>query len=315
MTTLRESLKQYIDLRRAFGTKYQEPAQTLGYFVDFMERKGARLITTKLAMQWAMQPQGVQHATWARRLTMVRRFACWLSASEPLTQVPPPRLIAGRRRRKLPYIFSDDEIARLMSAAAELSSPSGLRAATYTTLIGLYAATGLRPGEAWALDRSDVDLRSGVLTIRQSKFGKSRLVPVSESTRLALERYQQRRIECAPQSRSEAFFLSERGRRLNATSVRRTFAKVSRIVGLRVDVGNGRVGHGPRLQDIRHSFATRTLIDWYRGGLDVGQELPMLATYLGHVDVGHTYWYVEGVPELLGLAAERLGSHVSRGRV
>ena len=315
MSTFRESLKQYVALRRAFGTKYREPARTLGYFVDFLEREGAQFITTPLAMQWAMQPQGVQHATWARRLTMVRRFASWLSATEPRTQVPPRRLIASRQHRKAPHIFSDEEIRQLMAAAAQLRSPTGLRGATYATLIGLLAATGLRPGEALALDRSNVDLQSGILTIRQSKFGKSRLVPVTESTRAALERYQQRRIEFVSRTQNEAFFISERGTRLEGSSVRCTFAKISRTVGLRAAVENVRIGHGPRLQDIRHSFATRTLIDWYKAGLNVTLELPKLATYLGHVDIGHTYWYVEGVPELLQLATERLGTHISRGRV
>jgi integrase len=202
-----------------------------------------------------------------------------------------------------------------MAAAVQLSSSKGLRGATYATLIGLLATTGLRPGEALALDRSDVDLQSGVLTIRQTKFGKSRLVPVTESTRLALERYQQRRMEFVSRRQSEAFLISERGTRLVGSSVRCIFAKISRTVGLRAAVEHVRVGHGPRLQDIRHSFATRTLIDWYKAGLDVTLELPKLATYLGHVDVGHTYWYVEGVPELLQLAAERVGTHVSGGRV
>jgi site-specific recombinase XerD len=315
MNTLRESLAEYVALRRAFGTKYLEPAQTLGYFVDYMEREGAQFITISLAMKWAMQPQGVQHATWARRLTMVRRFASWLSATEPQTQVPPPRLIASQRHRRAPYIFTDEEVCQLMGAASHLRSPKGLRAATYATLIGLYAATGLRPGEALALDRTDVDLQIGVLTIRQTKFGKSRLIPTTESTRTALKRYQQMSIEFDSRRQSEAFFISEHGTRLVSISVRRTFETISRSVGLRADVDNARVGRGPRLQDFRHSFATRTLIDWYKAGLDVTVELPKLATYLGHVDVGHTYWYIEGVPELLQLAAERLGTHVSRGRV
>jgi integrase len=185
-----------------------------------------------------------------------------------------------------------------------------LRGATYATLIGLLAATGLRPGEALALDRSDVDLQNSMLTIWQTKFGKSRLVPMSASTCAALERYRQRRNTLVAQPHSEAFFVSERGARLQGSTVRRTFATLTCGVGLRAAIGHRRVGRGPRLQDIRHSFATRTLIDWYKAGLDVTVELPKLATYLGHVDVGHTYWYVEAVPELLQLAAERLGAPV-----
>lgn len=315
MSVLRETLAQYIALRRAFGTKYREPAQTLGDFVDFLEREGAEFITTPLALRWAMMPHGVQHATWARRLSMARLFAKWLSAIDPRTEVPPRRAIASRRPRHPPHIYSDAEIRQLMAAAAQLPSPKGLRAMTYTTLIGLLAATGLRPGEALALDRTDVDSHNGMLTIRESKFGKSRLVPVTESTGAALARYRQRRDAFVTPTQDEPFFISERGTRLPACTVRRTFAKISRVVGLRALAGGHRSGRGPRLQDFRHSFATHALLDWYKAGMDVAVELPKLATYLGHIDVVHTYWYVEAIPELLQLAAERLGTRVQVHRL
>jgi integrase len=162
---------------------------TLGHFVEFLEREGAEFITTQLALRWAMEPKLVQRATWARRLGMVRRFAAWLSPVDPRTEVPPRRLINAQRRGKKPHIFTDQEIERLMAEAARLPSPTGLRALTYVTLIGLLAATGLRPGEALALDIPDVDLQNGVLAIRQTKFGKSRFVPAEDSTRSAVARY------------------------------------------------------------------------------------------------------------------------------
>lgn len=186
MTALRRELRQYIALRRALGTRLQEPAATLERFLDFLDREKAEFITSDLALRWAMQPQGVQRATWARRLGMVRGFASWLSTIDPRTQVPPHRLLPSRRRRNKPHIFSPQEIDRLMKEASRLVSPTGLRALTYATLIGLLAATGLRPGEALALDNSDVDLTNGILSIRQSKFGKSRFVPLADSTRVAL---------------------------------------------------------------------------------------------------------------------------------
>jgi integrase len=195
-----------------------------------------------------------------------------------------------------------------MAEAARLASPRGLRALTYETLLGLLSATGLRPGEALSLDRCDVDLRGGILAIRQTKFGKSRFVPVDESTRSALARYAERRDDLCPRYRTAAFLISEDGSRLEGCAVRRTFAKISRSIGLRVAVGGRRVGRGPRLQDFRHSFTTCRLLEWYQAGLDVQRELPKLATYLGHSDVAHTYWYIQAVPELLLLAAERLGS-------
>lgn len=306
MSAMRDALTQYVALRRALGTKLQEPARTLEHFVDFLEREGSEFITSELALRWAMEPKGVQRATWARRLGMVRRFAAWFSTIDVRTEVPPHRLLTPRRRRNKPHVFSEQEIGQLMAEAAQLASRTGLRALTYTTLIGLLTATGLRPGEALALDRSDVDLESGILAIRRTKFGKSRFVPVSDSTRVALQDYAKQRDALPTHCRTDAFLVSERGDRLQGCTARRTFARISRGVGLRVATGSRRSGRGPRLQDFRHCFATRKLIEWYRAGLDVGRELPKLTTYLGHVDVAHTYWYLEAVPELLQLATQRL---------
>jgi integrase len=313
MTNLRDALTQYVALRRALGTQYREPAMTLGYFVEFLEGEGADFITTELALRWAMKPKSVQRATWARRLSMVRRFAAWLTAVDPRTEVPPRRLLEVRRRRKKPHIFTDQEIEGLMVEAARLPSPTGLRALTYVTLIGLLAATGLRPGEALALKICDVDLDNGVLAIRQTKFGKSRFVPVEESTRAALLRYAQRRDELCSPRRCEGFLVSERGTRLQGWAARRTFARVSCDIGLRPTKEKGRIGRGPRLQDFRHSFTTRRLVEWYRAGLDVERELPKLATYLGHSEIVHTYWYIDADPELLQLAAEHLSLPQSGG--
>ena len=313
MSTIREALTQYIALRRALGSKLAEPAKTLGQFLDFLEREGSECITSALALRWAMEPKNVQRATWARRLSMVRQFAAWLSTIDSRTEVPPHRLLTARRRRNTPHIFTEQEIGRLMAEAGHLESSTGLRALTYTTLIGLLVATGLRPGEALALDRSDVDLDNGILSIRQTKFGKSRFVPVSDSTRAALKNYATKRDILDARHRTDAFLVSERGARLSGSAARRTFANISRAVGVRADTGTRRIGRGPRLQDFRHRFATRKLIEWYRSGLDVGRELPKLTTYLGHVDVAHTYWYLEAVPELLQLATERLGGRRAGG--
>lgn len=306
MITLRNALMQYVGVRRALGTKLQEPARTLGQFIDFLESQKAEFITTELALRWAMLPQNVQRATWARRLSMVRRFAMWLSATDPRNQIPPHRLIYGRRRRNPPHIFTDQEVKQLMSEASGLSSSKRLRAHTYKTLIGLLAATGLRPGEVLTLARPDADLKTGILFIRETKFGKSRFVPIHESTRIALLQYAKRRDEIGLRCRTEAFFIAENGLPLQACAVRRTFAKLSRAVGLRPAVVDKRSGRGPRLQDFRHTFTTRKLIEWYRAGLDVERELPKLSTYLGHSDVAHTYWYISALPELLQLATKYL---------
>jgi site-specific recombinase XerD len=313
MTAMHDALTQYVALRRALGTRLEEPARTLEHFVGFLERQGSEFITSELALRWAMEPGGVQRATWARRLGMVRRFAAWLITIDARTVVPPHRLLTPRRIRNKPHIFTEQEIGQLMAEAARLASRTGLRALTYTTLIGLLTATGLRPGEALALDGSDVDLENGILSIRQTKFGKSRFVPVSDSTRAALQEYVKQRDALCPCSRTNAFLVSERGNRVQGCAARRTFAKISCTIGLRTAAGR-RCGHGPRLQDFRHCFATRRLIEWYRAGVDVAREMSKLTTYLGHVEVAHTYWYLEAVPELLQLATERLGRGAGGGR-
>jgi integrase len=200
-----------------------------------------------------------------------------------------------------------------MAAAGQLCSASGLRGATYRTLLGLLAATGLRPGEAFALDVGDVDLVGGVLTIRNSKFGKSRFVPLEESTRTALLTYARFRDQARPHRDLPAFLVTARGLRLGGSAVRRIFSKLCQAVGLRPLQHPRRSGRGPRLQDIRHSFATRRLIEWYRAGLDVDRLIPSLSTYLGHSSPLETYWYIQAVPELLQLATERLESAACGG--
>jgi len=306
MSTLRAALEEYVALRRGLGTQFRLPAAALRRFVDFLERAGADFVTTELALRWAQEPGRAQPSTWAERLGVVRRFAVWRSATDPRTEVPPPSLLPHRRRRKPPHIYNDEEIEQLLAEAAKLPSPTGLRGLTYSTLFGLLAATGLRVGEALALDVDDVDLRGGVLAVRKAKFGKSRFVPVHDSTRQALLHYAEHRDHRCARRPSAAFLVSERGTRLCQEVTRYTFARVSRAIGLRAPTGGRRKGYGPRLQDMRHSFATHKLVDWYRAGLDVERELPKLATYLGHVHVRYTYWYIEAVPELLQLATERL---------
>jgi len=304
MTTIGKALTQYVAVRRALGAQLREPAVTLRHFVEFVERQGGAFITIDLALQWAMAPVDVQRATWARRLSQVRRFATWLHAHDPRTQIPPARILLGRRRRRQPHIFTDQEITDLITAARRLASSHGLRALTYPTLIGLLTTTGLRPGEALRLEQADVDLERGMLFIRDSKFGKSRFVPLHASTRDALASYARRRPVRYVHTQTSAFLVSDSGRPLSGSAARRTFARLTSAVGLRPT--GRRVGRGPRLQDCRHTFTTRTLVEWYRAGRDVTRALPMLSTYLGHSDVAHTYWYIAGIPELLHLATDKL---------
>jgi integrase len=304
MRSLQDHLRQYVAARRTLGTQLREPAKTLSGFIRFLSRKKSKFITIPLALEWSQQSKNVQPATWARKLSMVRQFARWLSVIEPRHQVPPPRLLNVRHRRNKPHIYSDQEIAWLMAAAAALKSPQGMKGLTLGTLIGLLVATGLRPGEAGALENQDVDFEAGVLAIRESKFGKSRLVPVDKSVVTALGKYARERNRTFPLPCCSAFFVSDRGTALDLGAVRRWFCKVSRSCGLRKGPEGKRCGRGPRLQDMRHTFATKRLMEWYRTGSNVPLQMPKLATYLGHSSVACTYWYIEAVPELLELATE-----------
>jgi integrase len=306
MRSLHDALPEYLAIRRALGAKLKEDAGSLGHFLEFMDAEGAEVITLQIALRWAMLPVGVQRATWARRLGQVRGFAAWRSSFDPRTEVPPHGMLSARRQRNPPHIYTEKEVMALMAGAARL--PKGrIRPWTFRTFLGLMASAGLRPGEALALDVKDVDLQNGILTIRETKFGKTRFVPVSESTRVALADYTRQRESLCRRIRTEAFFLTPRGNRLRAESARRTLAELSVTIGLRQPQMGRRVGRGPRLQDFRHTFATMRMIEWYRAGLDVSLELPKLSTYLGHIEICHTYWYLQAIPELLELAASRAG--------
>ena len=304
MSTLAEALKEYLAVRRALGFRLRHAARTLPKFVDFLERKRKPYITTALALRWAQEEASASLVTRSDRLTLVRRFAAWRSATDPRTEIPPLGLLPRRYRRPTPYIYSRDEVGQILTNAASLPSLRGLRGPTCSTLFGLLAVTGMRVGEAVSLDRDDVDLKGGVIAIRHGKSGKSRFVPIHTTTRDVLESYSRKRDGVFTVSTTPAFFVSDRGWRLSQWCAQDNFAWVSRQIGLRPQTG-GPFGRGPRLHDLRHRFAVTTLIRWYRLGTDVEREIPKLATYLGHARVQDVYWYLQAVPELLELATKR----------
>ena len=306
MKNLRIALEEYLNIRRAFGFKLRLAGSLLKKFVLFIEQQGAEFITRDLALRWATQPKDALTSTWAARLGMVRNFAQYVSASDPRTEVPPKGLLPYRYHRKPPYIYSDDEICRLIEAAKQLPSKNGLRPYTYSTLFGLIAVTGMRMIEPIRLDNKDVDLTHGVLTIRQTKFDKCRLVPVHKTIQRVLQQYARKRTQIFPRPKTPSFFVSDHGSRLTDWTVRWTFAKVSCQIGLRKP--GKRHGHGPRLHDLRHRYAVKTILNWYQAGKDVDREMPKLATYLGHAHVNDTYWYLTAVPELMYLVTMRLES-------
>ena len=303
MSPLHAALDEYLATRRALGHKLRLSGRLLQRFVVFADSSGATYITTEIAIAWAMQPVQVQPAQWANRLAMVRRFARYCSAIDPRTIIPPPDLLPHRYRRPpSPYIYRDEDIPRLIDAAKQLPSIVGLRPQTFATLFGLYAATGMRCSEPLRLNRGDADLVNGVLTVRETKFGKSRYVPLHPSAQHALQAYAARRDQLFPNPISPSFFLSERGTRLTEWTVRWTFIKLSRQIGLR----GGEDSRGPRLHDLRHRLAVTTLLHWYRDGVDVERHLPELATYLGHAHITDTSWYLMATPELLRQALLRV---------
>lgn len=306
MNTLRASLNDYLETRRALGFELKTVGRNLDKFVAFLEQEGVDCITTDLALRWATLPRDAAPSYKATRLAHIRRFAVWRKATDPRTEVPPRGLLPHRTRRKTPFIYSDEQVQAVLDAARALPSSNGLRGRTYETLFGLVAVTGMRVSEAVALDRDDVDIHDGILTIRRTKFGKTRKVPLHETTLVALRAYSDARDHLFGANSTPAFFLSDRGSRVSNWSTEYNFAKASRNAGLREPVEGYRHGKGPRIHDMRHRFAVKTLVAWYRAGLDAERELPKLSAYLGHVHVADTYWYIEAIPELLRLATERL---------
>jgi integrase/recombinase XerD len=302
MSALHTTLAEYLALRRALGFQLQDVSRSLHQFVHFAETQGAVCLTTELALRWATQPVQVLPVHWARRLSMVRQFARYCSATDPRTEIPPQGLLPARYVRRPPYLYSEEEIRHLLQAARRLPSQRGLQPQTYTTVFGLLAVTGMRLSETLALDRQDVDLLQALITMRCAKGHKARWVPIHPSTVRVLAQYTVLRDRLVPVPTTPSFFLCERGARLSQWAVRRTFVQVSRQIGLRGPTES----HGPRLHDLRHACAVRTLLRWYHSGIDVERHLPELATYLGHVHVSDTYWYLSAVPELLQLALQRV---------
>jgi integrase/recombinase XerD len=298
MSELSRHLDDYLRLRRALGFKLAFPGLVLPSLIGYLDAAGAATVTAELAIAWAGLPRGVQPITWAHRLGAARGFARYLKTIDPATEVPPAGIWPSVTPRPQPYIWADADIRRLLAATRALRPP--LRAATYETLFGLLAATGMRLGEAIALEAADADLADEVLTIRDAKFGRSRLVPLHPTTTSALQAYAACRDRLCTSPRTTRFFISTAGTALRPGNAGHTFAQLTTALGLRTEACH------PRIHDLRHSFAVRQLLEWHRGSADPHTRMPALSTYLGHVSPAGTYWYLTAVPELMELAAARL---------
>lgn len=300
MTELGQHLQDYLGLRRGLGFKLDRAGRLLSQFVTFCEQDGAEVVSVELALSWATAPDRCSAMWAANRLCVARGFLRYLHAFEPRTGIPPTRLLPSGATRATPYLYTPEEVAALMREARAFGS--GLRAAGMEAIVGLLACSGMRVGEALALDRCDVDLGAGLITIRRAKLDKERLVPLHQSTVDALGVYGDERDRLSPRPAEPAFFVSAAGTRMLYCNFHLGYQQMLRRAGITARSAACR----PRPHDLRHRFAVDTLTDWYRDGADVAARLPMLSSYLGHVDPAATYWYLSGSLELLGLAARRL---------
>lgn len=298
--TFVQHVEDYLALRRGLGCRLDGQGALLLDFGHFLDRMGSTgPITTELALRWAHAPRSKDPDQTARRLGAVRGFLHHRAGFDGATEVPPPQLLGCGIRRKPPHIYSQAEVGELLQACARLRPRHGLRPHTYRTLFCLLLASGLRISEALRLDDTDVDLEAGVLTVRDGKFGKTRLVPVHPTVVPPLRRYVLHRDRVVP--RASAFFRAERQPRLAYGAVRCTFIELRRRLGW---TAHGR-SRRPRIHDFRHTLAVSCLVRWYREGIHPDRRIAHLATYLGHVEVRDTYWYLSAVPELAALATER----------
>jgi integrase len=304
MSALGEHAQQYLRARRALGVKLERHGRLLPQLVVYLEAAGASTVTRELAISWAQLPASAHPRHWAARLSIARGFAAYLQTIDPSTEIPPAGVFAVRYQRPTPYLWSQQDIHRLLDAASGLRLP--LKAASYEALFGLLAVTGMRLGEAIALEPDDVDLEGGVITIRAhtAKLERARIVPLHPTTVQALEHYARTRARLCPRPRTSTFLLSSIGTSLDRSAVAKTLRELTTALGLRTDAVH------PTAHHLRHSFAVRTLIDWQRSGVHVDEQIAVLSTYLGHVSPSESYWYLTATPELMDSAAQRLERHL-----
>jgi integrase/recombinase XerD len=303
MNSLRAGVSEYLELRRSLGFRLKKDERLLLDFADFMDRRHAARITVKLAVEWAQQPESTDQNYLAGRLRAVRSFTRYRILTDPRTEIPPTDVLPRQRSTFQPHIFSEDEIMRLL--AASLQRRRGAKAISRWsryTIFGLLSVTGMRVSEVLNLDLEDVDLDCGVLTIRNSKFGKSRLVPVHPTTCDVLRIYREHRDEFLAGRAARPFFVSPLGCRVTHSVLGLSFRRLTRKLGMR----GASDTTGPRLHDLRHAMAVEVLRRCYRAGADPERRLPALSTYLGHTHLNYTYWYLHQNPSLMTEAMARL---------
>lgn len=300
--SLRQAVEAYLATRRRLGFALRTDGFELRGFVRYAEQIGhTGPLRAQLAIQWARQPEKASRIYWASRLDMVRRFACFWLAYDPRTEIPPRGFFGPTVRRRAVHVYTRQEVLRLMQGAAALGALHPLRGETFRTLLGLLDCTGLRIGEALGLCEQDIDWDAGILTIRRAKYGRARLIPVHPSTLEMLRRYQSVRDRFIRPVLAPKFFVTIRGKALGYTGVSAMFRALCRGLGWTQEPI-------PRLHDLRHAFAVRTLLAWYQSGEPVEPKLWTLSTYLGHRHLADTYWYLSAVPDLMELSQQRFAA-------
>jgi integrase/recombinase XerD len=295
-------VQEYLALRRAFGFRLSIAGEQLESFARFADGTGrGKVLTIDLALRWAQSSSTGKQTTAARRLLILRPFARYLQTIEPLTEVPPNRILGPAQYRHIPHIYTHEEIRSLFDAAADLRPQGGLRARSFRTYLNLLLCTGMRPPEPLRLTRADVDVQARTLTVRQTKFSKSRILVLHSTAANALREYARARDRCVALPQSSAFFLCDDATAFTHKKALWAFHYLRRQLNWVQRPGY----EPPRLYDIRHTFVCRRLLTWYRQGVDVHVALPALSTYLGHVKVTDTYWYVTGIPELMNTISAR----------
>ena len=295
----RTILKDYLAMRRKLGFKLQKHEETLRDFLNFFEPRKDTYLTTELALKWAKKPKNTNPAWWTERLSMIRGFAAYWKTIDPRTEVPSLHILLPQYKRPMPHIYSNQQIAQILDSTKKMSTKDGNM---YWTLFGLLLATGMRIGEALALDNKDVDLKQGIITIRNTKLNKSRILPLHKTTLQVLKRYVNQRNKRFPARKNASLFAIVDGRRPSHAVVWKRFKQVL----LDTEILESSQKRVPRLHELRHTFAVRTLTEFYKNGQGINAKIHALSTYLGHKDIRSTYWYLTAVPELMGQVLSRL---------
>lgn len=309
--SMAEAVTQYLEDRRQLGYEMTAPATELMRFARYADaRHHLGPLTQELIFGWAREHVlRTSAVTAARRLEIVRPFAAYYRQFEPATEIPPPGTLGRGHRRLVPHIYTDQELVQLLQATERLTPYTGLRPLTYRTLFGLIAAAGLRLSEAVNLTVSDIDLDAGTVTIRETKFRKSRCLPVHSSVIQALGRYRESRDRSHASDATAPFFVSQSGLALPKRTVENVFRRMQPRLGWAAR-GDYAV---PRIHDMRHTFAVRRLLRWREEGQSIDQAMFWLCTYLGHAKISDTYWYLTGIPELMDTIGARFEHFATPG--